>query len=51
MIILIYAKKMWRILFSGDNYSKEWIEEAERRGLKNNRTYLVSNFGKNSEKL
>lgn len=29
-----------RILFSGDNYSKEWIEEAEKRGLKNNRTYL-----------
>ena len=32
--------KSERILFSGDNYSKEWIEEAERRGLKNNRTYL-----------
>lgn len=29
-----------RVLFSGDSYSKEWVEEAERRGLKNNRTYL-----------
>jgi glutamine synthetase len=27
-----------RICFSGDNYSPEWAEEAERRGLKNLRT-------------
>ncbi len=25
------------VLFSGDNYSKEWHEEAERRGLPNNK--------------
>ena len=24
-----------RILFSGDNYSQEWVQEAERRGLSN----------------
>ncbi|MBL8862283.1 MAG: glutamine synthetase III [Planctomycetes bacterium] len=24
-----------RILFSGDNYSQEWVQEAERRGLQN----------------
>jgi glutamine synthetase len=27
-----------RILFEGDNYSKEWHEEAAKRGLSNNRT-------------
>src|SRR6201991_1884906 len=27
-----------RVCFSGDNYSEEWHEEAERRGLKNLRT-------------
>ena len=24
-----------RIIFNGNNYSKEWVEEAEKRGLKN----------------
>ena len=28
----------WRILFNGNGYGTEWIEEAERRGLKNYRT-------------
>ncbi len=28
----------WRILFNGNGYGKEWIEEAEKRGLKNYRT-------------
>ena len=27
-----------RIIFNGDGYSQEWAEEAERRGLANNRT-------------
>ncbi len=27
--------KHQRILFSGDNYSAEWVQEAERRGLSN----------------
>ncbi len=30
----IFAKHK-RILFSGDNYSAEWVQEAERRGLQN----------------
>jgi glutamine synthetase len=28
-------RKHRRILFSGDNYSQEWVREAERRGLHN----------------
>ena len=28
----------WRILFNGNGYGQDWIEEAERRGLKNYRT-------------
>lgn len=35
-------KKHQRILFGGDNYSKEWEEEAVRRGLSNYKTYLDS---------
>ncbi len=27
-----------RIIFNGNNYSEEWVEEAERRGLENLRT-------------
>lgn len=29
-----------RILFSGDNYSSEWVNEANNRGLCNHKTYL-----------
>lgn len=32
--------KHQRILFNGDGYSKEWVEEAERRGLLNIRTMV-----------
>ena len=28
------------ILFQGDGYSKEWIKEAEKRGLQNHKTFL-----------
>ena len=35
-------KKHQRILYGGDNYSKEWQEEAERRGLPNYKTFLDS---------
>lgn len=31
-------KKHRRIIFNGNNYSQEWVEEAERRGLLNLRT-------------
>ncbi len=33
-----YIKEAEPILFDGDNYSNEWIEEAERRGLSNIKT-------------
>lgn len=29
-----------RVLFSGDNYSNDWVKEAEKRGLQNSKTYL-----------
>lgn len=35
-------KKHERILFSGDGYSKHWIEEAEKRGLPNIPSYISS---------
>lgn len=31
-------KKHSRIIFNGNNYSNEWVDEAKRRGLKNLRT-------------
>ncbi len=37
-LIKEYMTKHQRILFSGDGYSKEWVEEAARRGLPNIRT-------------
>ena len=33
-------RKHKRIIFNGDNYSKEWVKEAERRGLPNLRGTL-----------
>ena len=29
-----------RIIFSGDGYSEEWVQEAERRGLPNAKTFV-----------
>lgn len=34
------VKGFKRIIFNGDGYSQEWVEEAERRGLLNLRTTL-----------
>lgn len=34
-VIRAYIKSSKNILFEGNNYSKEWEEEAEKRGLKN----------------
>ena len=31
-------KEHKRIIFNGNNYSEEWVKEAEKRGLLNNRT-------------
>ena len=35
-------QKHHRILFSGDGYSKEWLDEAEQRGLPNIKHYIDS---------
>ncbi len=37
-IVIDTLKKHQRIIFNGNGYSDEWIEEAERRGLPNLRT-------------
>jgi glutamine synthetase len=37
-VIISSLKKHGRIIFNGNNYSREWIEEAERRGLLNLKT-------------
>ncbi len=37
-----YAREHKRILFNGDNYSQEWVEEAQRRGLPNIRNTVDS---------
>ena len=34
-LIKEYARKHERIVFSGNGYSEEWVEEAKRRGLSN----------------
>ena len=39
-LIKKYAADHQRILFSGNGYSQEWVEEAERRGLPNIRTMV-----------
>ncbi len=31
-------KKHFRIIFNGNNYAEEWVEEAEKRGLSNRRS-------------
>jgi len=34
-ILKVYLKKSKNVIFNGDGYSEEWVEEAERRGLSN----------------
>ncbi len=41
-LIKQYVSKHGRIVFNGDGYSKEWVEEAERRGLPNIKTMVDS---------
>lgn len=41
-LIKKYASEHQRIVFNGNGYSDEWIEEAERRGLPNIRTTVES---------
>ena len=48
-LIKQYVSEHERIVFNGDGYSQEWVEEAERRGLPNIKTmvdtipYLLTN--------
>ncbi len=39
-LIKQYATEHQKIIFNGNGYSDEWVEEAERRGLPNLRTVL-----------
>lgn len=39
LITAEFIRKHKRIIFNGDNYSEEWVKEAERRGLSN-----ITNF-------
>lgn len=39
-LIKQYASEHARIVFNGDGYSKEWVKEAERRGLSNLKTMV-----------
>lgn len=41
-LIKKYATEHQRIVFSGNGYSEEWVEEAKRRGLPNIRTMVES---------
>ncbi len=41
-IILETVKKHKRIIFNGNNYSEEWLAEAEKRGLPNIRSTVES---------
>ena len=41
-LISQYATEHQRIVFSGDGYSQEWVEEAARRGLPNLATMVES---------
>ncbi len=41
-LISQYATEHQRIVFSGDGYSQEWVEEAARRGLPNIATMVES---------
>lgn len=34
-VIIDYVTKHYRVVFNGNGYSDEWVEEAERRGLPN----------------
>lgn len=41
-LIKEYASEHQRIVFSGNGYSEEWVQEAERRGLSNIKTTVES---------
>lgn len=49
-LIKEYMTKYQRIVFNGDGYSDEWIEEAERRGLPNIRSMIEAAGALTTEK-
>ena len=49
-LIKEYASKHQRIVFNGNGYSDEWVEEAERRGLPNIKSMVDAIPALNTEK-
>ncbi len=49
-LIKEYATKYRRIIFNGNGYSEEWVQEAERRGLPNIRSMVEAIPSITSEK-
>jgi glutamine synthetase len=49
-ILREYIKKSKKILFEGNGYSKEWEDEAKKRGLSNNKTTPIAIRAKISKK-
>lgn len=49
-LIKEYMTKYQRIIFNGDGYSDEWIEEAERRGLPNIKSMIEAAGSLTTEK-
>lgn len=49
-LIKEYMTKYQRIVFNGDGYSDEWIEEAERRGLPNIKSMIEAAGALTTEK-
>ena len=49
-LIKKYASEHERIVFNGDGYSEEWVEEAERRGLPNMKSMVEAIPALNTDK-
>ena len=49
-LIKKYATEHQRIVFNGNGYSDEWVEEAERRGLPNIKSMVDAIPALNTEK-
>ena len=50
-LIKKYATEHQRIVFNGNGYSDEWVEEAERRGLPNIKSMVDAIPALNTEKV
>jgi glutamine synthetase len=49
-IVTEIVKKHKRIIYNGNNYSEEWVQEAEKRGLANIRSTVAAITTLNSDK-